>query len=398
MDFNFLEDKDMKKFYNLLSGALLSALVIAGSVFTSCEQLTEISAGSDASAKFLTLNSVNAPFPPTSWTQVTGYTPNGGGGHCVYGNVNGTGIFLSANWNNGNVGYSTDGTNWSSYSTTFGNSYIKHLAFIDDEFWAVGQGGTISTSTNGQAWTPVSSGGVITGDIYGVAYDGGDTFVFVTDIRSASPYTSQIVVYNELKSTWTEVTNPVERYKIDSVVYSQGKFIIVCNGGFISYTTDSSYENWAAPFQIETSLGFYNTNHFKMAAVGEADDGTGTVRPAVVAVSRYGLGYVFTDGSIDEADWGWVEIYSSTSTTKLWLNCVLFDGEKFVVAGEDGGMAYSNPTNLAVWNIDTNFTWTDSIFKGAYINGLAFDSDNSVYLATGGDSSPLAAIAVEPTD
>jgi hypothetical protein len=177
------------------------------------------------------------------------------------------------------------------------------------------------------------------------------------------------------------------------VVYSEGKFIIVCNGGFISYTTDSTYQNWVAPFQIKTSLGSYNTNHFKMAAVGEADDGTGTVRPAVVAVSRYGLGYVFTDGSIDEADWGWADLYPSTIySTKIWLNCVLFDGERFIAAGQDGAMAYSGKTlDQAAWTIDTGFIWTGSIFKGAYINGVAFDSDNDVYLATGGDSSPLAA-------
>jgi hypothetical protein len=375
--------KKMKKLFNLIGSVLLTSLLFTGFVFTSCEQTTETQA---FQARLSTLNSVNPPEALNDWTPLADYAADGGGGgHSVYGG----GVFLSANWNDGSLGYSTDGQSWSQVSstaTTFGSSFIKHLAFMNNTFWAVGQGGKIATSTDGQNWTAVT-GTPLTGDIYGVDSDEDGNYIFVTDLVGGS---SQIVLFDGTR--WTLVSNPVSSYKIDSVAYSEEKFIIVCNVGWISYTT-TDYTTWATPFQVKSDFGT-NTNHFKMIAAGYAyDEASDESRPAVVAVSRYGLAYTFTDGNIDAPSWGWEDIYPSSSGGK-WLNCVLYDGSKFIVGGQDGAMAYSDPTlSLANWTIDTKVVWTNGAFSGgAFINGIAYKSSRPTgYIATGGDSKPAAA-------
>jgi hypothetical protein len=375
--------KKMKKLFNSIGSILLTSLLFTGFVFTSCEQTTETQA---FQARFLTLNSVNPPEALNYWLPVTNYAvQGGGGGHCVFGNN----VFISANWDDGSVAYSADdGQTWKKIpgtDTTFDNRFIKHLAFINGTFWAAGENGRIATSTNGLNWLPVMNT-PITGDIYGIAYDGNGNYIFVTDLVGGS---SQIALFDG--TNWTLVSNPVSSYKIDSVAYSEEKFIIVCNVGWISYTT-TDYTTWATPFQVKSDFGT-NTNHFKMIAAGSAfDSGTNAVRPAVVAVSRYGLTYTFTDGNIDAPSWGWEDIYPSSSGGK-WLNCVLYDGTIFVVGGQDGAMAYSDPDyGLTSWTIDKNLAWTNGAFSGgAYINGIAFDPDEGVYVATGGDSKAVAA-------
>jgi hypothetical protein len=135
-----------------------------------------------------------------------------------------------------------------------------------------------------------------------------------------------------------------------------------------------------------------NVNHFKMAAVGEAVDEDEETQMAVVAASRYGLAYAYAS-DLDASGWNWKDIYPSSSyATHIWFNCVLYDDEKFIIAGQNGGIAYSDPAlDLSNWNIDTSFTWLNGNFNGYYINGLAFNtSTNNMYVATGGDSFPLA--------
>jgi hypothetical protein len=55
-------------------------------------------------------------------------------------------------------------------------------------------------------------------------------------------------------------------------------------------------------------------------------------------------------------------------------------------------MAYSG-TTLALndWTVDSTFSWTNGVFKGEFINGIAYSPDDDLYIATGGDSYPVAA-------
>jgi hypothetical protein len=377
----------MKKKFNVFGSLALSALVLIGSIFASCGQV----AGTSSDDLSLALSAANPPTALNSWMAIGGYAANGGGGgHSVYGN----GVFLSANRDDGSVGRSVNnGASWSkidSSVTTFNGRFIKYLAYLDNTFWAVGQSGHVATSPDGLTWTAVP-GNPLTGDVYGIAYDGIQTFMLVTDITSSG--LPETVLYYVDDHVWLTVPNSFKT-KIDSVAFMGGQFIAVCNDGYIAHTNTPLHVNWSAPFLVSSPTTGVNTNHFKMIAAGFAYDSAGVLRNAAVAVSRYGLAYAFNT-DLDASGWTWVDIYpSSLYASHIWLNCVLYDGEKFIVAGQDGGMAYSDPAQLSTtaWTVDTNFAWTYGLFRGTYINGIAFGPGRApMYVASGGDSNPVAA-------
>jgi hypothetical protein len=224
-------------------------------------------------------------------------------------------------------------------------------------------------------------------DIYSIAYGTIGTtgyYVFVTDYNDSVTYESQIVYSTNAGTTWTAVANnPVNTYKIDSIVSTGGNFAIFANNGFVSYT-NSSITSWATAFRVNTGAGL-NNNHYKMAAVGNG---------VIIATSRYGYAYASTSSL---GTWSWQDVYpSATYTTHVWLNCVVFDGTRFFMAGQDGGMAYT--VNGASFAADPNFnnanlSWTKAAYVGYYINGIAYSPALDLYVASGGDSIAIGEYA-----
>jgi hypothetical protein len=374
--------KKMKKLFNSIGSVLLTTLLFTGFVFTSCEQTTETQASLASLARLSTLNSVNPPTALESWTPLPNYaSEGGGGGHSIAGN----GVFLSANWNDGSLGYSTNGQAWSKISstaTTFGSNYIKNLAYLNNTFWAVGQNGNIATSTDGQTWTKVTQT-FTNATIYGVAYGNG-LYMFVTDARDTTTSASSILVYDGTRFTQLQ-NNPYPKSDLNSVVSAGNYFVIVGDNGYILYTGDKG-ASWSTTLAINPD-GTTNGNMFKMVAF----NGTNTL----VASSRYGVAFAYVNTL---SNWLFVNLYPSSSYgDHLWLNCVMWDGGRFITAGQYGAMGYS--TNGVNWTVDANYnnanSWTKGLFYNAkaFINGVAFKAGRpaGVYITTGGDSSPLAA-------
>ena len=365
------------KTWKTLAGVLLGLLVTTGLLLGSCGQLT---APSSPESRSVT-SSVNPPQDIEDWTAIPDYADEGGGGgHCVYGNN----IFLAANYNDGSLGYSDDGGNtWSlvdSTDTTFGaGNWIKYLAFIANTFRAVGKGGHFASSADGQEWVAITGGPE--GDLYAIAYDGTGTYMVVGDKDAATGYMSIALYQPSSASPWTTVTPPATLSgKLNAVTYIAGSFVLASNGGHITYTTNAAYTSLATPFSVPGG-----NNGFKMAATGTINNVT-----SVVITSRYGLAYAYST-NITSSGWSWIDIYPSSSySTHIWLNCVYFDPiyGRFIVAGQDGGMAYTSDPRS--WTIDTDFSWTKGYYKNAYINGITYSTLDEIYLATGGDSSPLA--------
>jgi len=75
-------------------------MLIAGFGLISCDSAVQGGNDSVYGASDLP-EKIPAGDDPTleSWTQITNYAPNGGGGHCVYG----AGLFVSANYNDGTL-------------------------------------------------------------------------------------------------------------------------------------------------------------------------------------------------------------------------------------------------------------------------------------------------------
>jgi hypothetical protein len=336
---------------------------------------------------------LGAPTLITDWTLNPSYPTDGGGGHVAYGN----GIFVAAHWDDGAVSVSPNGTTWTivtKTATTFGDNFIKYIGFLPGTtgsgsvFWAVGQGGKIATSSDGLTWTPVTQT-LTNADIYGVAYappssSTKNVWVFVTDMNDTSTGRSSIIYYDG--GSWSAATNPVNTVKIDSVVYTGEKFAVGTNTGYITYTTTDLY-TWEKPFQVNSSLGV-NTNHFKMLAVAESLGKNGLI----IAASRYGYAYAALN-DLTQTGWSWTDVYPSASySTHVWFNCVMFDGERFILTGQSGGMAYTS--DGVSFTADTNFwqtgSWTQQAYVGTFINGIAFNGKR--YVASGGTANPLGCI------
>jgi photosystem II stability/assembly factor-like uncharacterized protein len=312
------------------------------------------------------------------WTAIPNYGTNGGGGYVMSAN----GIFLAAHWMNGNISYSNDGVNWSVLTGT-DTSFTKYIACLNGKFWAVGQSGKIATSPNGQDWTAVPQN-VADTDIYSIAYgviNGAETYVFVTDNMSVTGNGSQIVYSTDGGATWAQATNPVSTLKIDSIVFADGKFVVFTNTGYISYTT-TDINTWANRFMVDTGKGM-NSEHFKMAAVG---NGT------IIATSRAAYAYASTS---DLSSWKWSVVYPSGDYSyHIWLNCVVFDGERFIMGGLNGTMAYTSDGTTFTADShfdDSSLSWTHGLFAGLYINGIAYDSGKHRYVASGGDTQSVGA-------
>jgi hypothetical protein len=318
----------------------------------------------------------------TLWREVEGYA--GGGGHVVFG----AGKFISCSYIDGSAAYSADGEHWmpiSKVATTFGDDYIKNLAFIENTFWAVGKGGKIAKSSNGTDWTAVTHDGVATtATFYGIAYSGTK---YIIAGEGATDNAPGRMIASVDGVTWTDITpasNPFTA-KIDSIAYGEGKFLAVGNGGKAAISQDDG-ETWT-----DVTAPMFSGNHIKMAAFGGGK---------FVAVSRYGLGTT-TDG----ADWAWSELWSFTQNpasqdVKVWIQAVIWDGASFYIGAQGGRVAYSATGAPESWHYAVDGTNKDTagVFHNMndYINGIACGAidGKKIYVATGGDGAPKAAIAI----
>jgi hypothetical protein len=314
-----------------------------------------------------------------SWTEVEGYAASGGGGHVVFGN----GKFVVCNYVDGSVAWSEDGASWTTVSktaTTFGDDYIKYLAYINNQFWAVGKGGKIAKSADGAVWQAVSQS-VTHYQLNGIAF-GAEKYIIVGEGASASA--GGKILASSDGAAWTDITpaqNPFTG-KINSIAYGNGRFLAAGNGGKAAVSTDGglSWQN--------ISSTKFSGNHIMMVTYGDG---------RFVATSRYGLGST-THGTA----WDWSELWNFTQNpasqdVKVWIDAVLFDGAYFIAGAQGGRIAYSKTAKSETWRyaVDGTPADTNELFdnQADFINGIAYG--NGRYIITGGDETPKAAIASE---
>jgi len=363
---------------------VLTILMVTGVftafLFTSCGQsLYDVQATGSAAGKSL---SAGKPQSIQNWTEIPVYSETGGGGgHSVYGKAsNGNHVFLAAHWDDGTLGYGIDGLAWEFVEpsdTTFGTSFIKYLAFLNNTFWAVGQDGKIATSPNGLDWTAQTQT-ITTGILYAIAWNQSTSSPIYIAVSDDSKIIKKVG-----SASWTDITpsTPSIKFSIQGIAYGSGTWVIVCDNGYVSYSTDDG-ATWADLFLVyEPDRQQYNTNSWKMVAYGTVS-GTGYF----VATTRYGVGR-----STDGANWDWDEVFPSSTGFSIWLNCVLYDGSRFLVSGGNGAMAYYDGTWHADWQDVGGGVgyWTNKIFGSAFVNGVAYDPEYDEYIATGGDATPI---------
>ena len=207
----------------------LRSIVYGGSKFVAVGQQGAIVYSSDGENWFLVSGSENDPF--NGWgTKPELYAVAWGGTKFV---LAGAAINTGAR-----TAYSTNGINWTfveNVSAGDGNA-IYGLAYGDSKFIAVGNGGRVTSTTNGTTWGWVvdNLGGL--GTLNAVIYGGGKWVAVSNDGRIAYATGDPAIPAN-----WTALTAEKSRFGsagILSIAYGNGKFVAVGHNGKMATSPD----------------------------------------------------------------------------------------------------------------------------------------------------------------
>jgi hypothetical protein len=282
----------------------------------------------------------------------------------------GNGLFVAGSReNDGRIAYSSDGINWTGLdgdTTTFGTNFV-HVRFLDGKFWAVCGGGHMAWSEDGKAWTAVAEPG-ITLNIVDIAYGNG-VLVAVGDGGTMSYSTNN-------GETWIDNTETVVEYfrttnvlpaNFKAIGFGGGKFLAVGQLCRALYSTDGV--NWTN-ISGKTSMLINGTPE-------PPQSGSGWLGMSV-ALYANGLYVVATQGllglSRDCETWEAVDLEDAGFPRGHrwgWVNSLTYAAGFFVLGGGDGGSAYS--LDGRNWTPITGPAGTNAIFHNFhFINGLAY--------------------------
>ncbi|MBN8531465.1 MAG: prepilin-type N-terminal cleavage/methylation domain-containing protein [Alphaproteobacteria bacterium] len=276
---------------------------------------------------------------------------------------------------NGYMMYSTNGTAWTPITSPFGaGSTVKAIANINLNYTApdtycvaVGANSKIGTTPNGvtdwvMATTPV------TGELKDIAYDGNGKWVAVGAAGK--------LLYSTNGTSWTLVNLGVAQ-DVRSVAHNGGsgvasKWVAVTNVDAFTSTDGVTWTRYAAVF---STSGMYDVQY---------NSATGTW----MAAGWAGMLYTSTNGST----WTGQNLGGIFSGVNGAIYSIAHNGQTgasslWVVAGGDGKIATSN-TGTAGWTQRTNPSAcaTCEIHALTYGNGkfVAADADGNIVTSTDG--------------
>jgi hypothetical protein len=139
----------------------------------------------------------------------------------------------------GSILTSSNGTNWTLRTSPTVNS-LANVAYLNDRFVAVGEKGTILTSADGADWTTVASG--VTNTLTSSAYGNG-SYVIVGYQGT--------VLWSSTGSGWSKLSGIATSLYLNSVTFGAGTFIAITSLGQVIQSWDGF--SWYS----ETSLGGY---------------------------------------------------------------------------------------------------------------------------------------------
>lgn len=283
--------------------------------------------------------------PLDNWVAVTSPT-----NHWFYGLSYGNGMFVAVG-DFGTVLTSTDGVAWITRTSGVTN-HLYGVGFGNSIFVAVGTLGKILTSPDGATWTVRSNGQAhpVSHNLYGAAYGSG-TFVVVGGHGT-------IRTSNDNGVTWIDpfwpYSSPTENWLYD-LIYGNSTFVNVGAFGTILTSTDAAF--WY-PESSGTALHLSDVayGNFTFVAVGE--NGT-------VLTSPNGISW----------DILWDEPEEGEKVTTAWLRGIAYDNGYFVAVG-DQGTIITSPDGLN-WTVRNSGTVYD-------LEDVAYDSTNNAFAAVGG--------------
>ena len=310
----------------------------------------------------------------------------------------GNGVFVAVG-EAGTIYTSSDGETWTRRSSGTSQS-LRDVAYGGGTFVAVGEGGTILSSADGVTWTRRSSRAGY--DLHGVGY-GQSAFVAVGDQGS--------VLTSPDGSTWAAGDSGTHQF-LKKIAYGVGSFVAVGMNGTILTSTDGS----AWTLQESGTAGHldgiaYGKNTFVTGGevILTSSDGriwtlrTAGSKPRIFAVA-YGSG-VFAaaadNGAIltspDGSEWT-----PRDSGTHLAILTIVHGKERFLAAGEEGVLLQSerlpspqisvSSTSLDFGSVHvgdpsfTNLTIVNSGSANLIIRQITFGGANALDFDTGDDN------------
>jgi len=268
-----------------------------------------------------------------TWTTQT----SGFGSTEIRGVTYGDGLYVAVG-ESGTLTTSTDGITWTTRTSGFGTTDIEGVTYGDGLYVAVGRDGKLTTSTDGTTWTTRTSGfgaTIILGVIYG---DGLYVAVGVSGKLTTSPD----------GTTWTTRTSGFGSDYIRGVTYGDGLYVAVGNDGKLTTSTDGT--TWT------TRTSGFGTTRIRGVTYGDG---------LYVAVGDDGTLTTSTDGTT------WTTRTSGFGTTTI-LGVTYGDG-LYVAVGVSGKLTTSPD--------GTTWTTRTSGFGTTTINGVT-DGDG-LYVAVG---------------
>lgn len=282
---------------------------------------------------------------------------------------------------------STDGENWTLRNSSFGSTYINYVYFANGVWVAVGGSGKLAISTNGITWTQKTSG--FSSDIFGIGY--GFSSALNSNIFMIVGVNSVISISSDNGNTW--VTYPTPDFSLSSVCYHNGLWVLTGAG---IYTSPTGVGNWTKRdiFYFCSVSG----NDKLLVAVGggglikTSADGVVWITRSVstsndllsvrycngiwMAMGANGALY----GSIDGESWQRV----NNSFGSSYINNFCSDGKVWVVVGDSG--AYMSSKLFYLYD---NYAKTDTQYTYSFtpiISGAEGDLENSEVLSVYCDS------------
>lgn len=210
----------------------------------------------------------------------------------------------------GTILTSSDANTWTARTSGFSTRWLVSVGYGASTWVVVGEGGLILTSNDAFTWTPRTSG--TTARLNGVAFGGGR---WIAVAESGELITSTDSV------TWTKLSPSSDRLR--GIVYAYGQFVLTGDNGLVRTTIDTAD---------------YATNILPGSNFVE---GVTYARRAFVAVGE--SGYAIT--STDAVTWT-----SLASGTKAYLRGVTFFNGHFIAVGSEG-VIITTPAPGAAWTV-----------------------------------------------
>lgn len=284
----------------------------------------------------------------------------------------------------GTILTSADGIDWTGVDSPTTHSLSK-IAFLNGEFFAVGEGSAIITSTDGLYWYGIISG--VYASLKSIAFGLG-TYVIVGDSSTILTSTDGIV--------WVPKVAPKPGLHLNGVAFGNATFIAIAQEGDIIQSSDAeSWAKQAASSSYASDVIYLNNGFLILDNMDYSTNGSNWI---TLRESSACNAVTFADGYYVGVGIGGV-IYVTDNSTNWWkavtkyqssddLKGIAFGNGSFVAVGV-GGVIRSS-TDKLTWPIRSRALTNGGMLYGVkYINNEFVTVGESGVANGYGEDSPI---------